>query len=138
MEPNKDELKKFLQVASGQKEVALIIAQDETELQELQQSLKKSGFTKVDRTSELLTRMDKPGKLLFTFSGTINKNVYDFLIQYSTGQVEIFDRTTMQSQVAVPNYRNLSVVALITKKDLLALEKQGFSIRENTGVAFQV
>ena len=137
MELNNDELKKFLQVASGQKEVALIIAEDETQVQELQQSLKKSGFTKVDRTSELLNRMDKPGKLLFTFSGTINKNVYDFLMQYPTGQVEIFDHSAMQSQVSVPNYKNLSVIALITKRNLVVLENQGFSIRMNTGVAYQ-
>lgn len=137
MESNKDELMKFLKVASGQKEVALVIAQDETELQELQQFLKKDGFIKVDRTSELLNRMDKPGKLLFTFSGTINKHVYDFLMQYSTGQVEIFDHSKMQSQIAIPDYRLLSVVALITKQNLLELEKQGYSIRINTGVAYQ-
>ncbi len=138
MEQTRDELKKFLSIASGQKEVGLIIAEDETQVQELQQSLKKVGFIKVDRTSELLNRMDKPGKLLFTFSGTINKNVYDFLMQYPTGQVEIFDHTQMQSQIAIPDYRNLSVIALITKRNLLVLENQGYSIRMNTGVAYQV
>ena len=132
------ELKKFLQVVAGQKEVALVIAENDLDLQELQQSLKKSGFTKVDRTTELLNRMDKPGKLLFTFSGTINKSVYDFITQYPTGQVEIFDSANMQSQVTVPDYKKLSVIVLITKPNLVALENEGYSIRLNTGVAYQV
>ena len=138
MEQNKDQLKKFLQVVAGQKEVALVIAENDLDLQELQQSLKKSGFTKVDRTTELLNRMDKPGKLLFTFSGTINKSVYDFITQYPTGQVEIFDSANMQSQVTVPDYKKLSVIVLITKPNLVALENEGYSIRLNTGVAYQV
>lgn len=134
-QPN--DLNKFLSLASGQREVALVIAQDETQLQELQQSLKKNGFSKVDRTSELLKRMTGPGKMFFTLTDTINKNVYDFLVQYPTGQVEIFDSSQMQSHVTTPDYRNLSVVLLVTKHNLLALESQGYGLRMYTGVAYQ-
>lgn len=137
MDLNNDELKKFLQVASGSGEVALVIAENEAELQEFQQAFKKTGFIKVDRTSELLNRMDQPGKLLFTLNGIINKNVYDFLMQYSTGQVEIFDSSKMQSRITTPDYKNLSVVVLVTKLNLVVLETQGYGIRMNAGVAYQ-
>ncbi len=131
-------LNEFLKIASGQREVALIISRDDSELQEQQQVLKKNGFVKVDRTAELLKQIQQPTKLYFTVSGTINKNIYDFIAQFPTGQVEIFDNSQMKTSVFTPDYVNLSVAAVVTKKDLLALEAVGFSLRQHCGVAYQV
>lgn len=135
--PQNPELNSFLQLASAQREVALVVAKDEGELQQLQQTLLQQGFTKVDRTAELIKRFDQPGKLLFVLNRNLNKSIYDLIAQYPTGQVELFDSGAMRTHVTTPNYAQLTLVTLVTQANLLALESQGFALRQLTGLAYQ-
>ncbi len=132
-----DELEKFLRAASGQQEAALVIAKNEEAFQKVRRTLEEDSFTKAEGVTELLARIDGGGKIYFALSDTMDKDTYDFLVQYPTGQVEIFDRSKMQSHVAVPDYGNLSIAVLITTKNLAALEAQGFDLRGHTGIAYQ-
>ncbi len=132
-----DDLNKFLSLASGQREVALIIAQDEIHLRELERSLEEKGFGKAGSASELARRIAEPGKIFFTLTATVDKSAYDFVAQYPTGQVEIFDHSQMRSHVATPDYQGLSVAVLVTQQDLATLEGHGYGLRTHTGIAYQ-
>ena len=67
----------------------------------------------------------------------MNKDVYDFIVQYPTGQVEIFDNTAMKSNTFSPNHTNSCVVILVLKEDLSKIQEKGWDILSLCGVTYQ-
>ena len=67
----------------------------------------------------------------------MSKDFYDFLVQYPTGQIEIFDNSTMESKTISPDYANSCKIFLVLKEDLNKLQEKGWDILANTGLAYQ-
>lgn len=127
----------FLKYASSQKEVSLAIAKDETELQQFIKSLEEDNFRQATDTSDLFKHITQPSKVFAIFNEKLAKDLYDFMIQYSTGQVEIYDKFNLKSQLATPVYDKVSVVFIITKDVLKKMQESGYQILEHAGITYQ-
>jgi len=121
----------FLKVVSG-REVALAIAKDENELKEFSRSMNELGFKEAEKTSDLLSY---PKSYMVT-EEDIGKNIYDFAVQYPTGQVEVFNKDKMQLEVFSPDYKN-NAVLLINEKVLNKLLAKGFDLLSVSGPAYR-
>lgn len=133
MEESTQEFKAFLKASAGQKEVGLVIAQNRDEMSEFSSIMEKEGLERSDNISDLLR---KPKTYLY-IDENMAKEVYDFLVQYPTGQVEIFDNTEMKSKSVSPDYKNGCVILLSTKEDVGKLREKGWDILANSGPAYQ-
>lgn len=124
--------KEFLGIAPGSKEVSLAIAKNNKEIQDFSRSLDEAGFEQAEEVFNLF----KLPKAYMTISEDMDKNVYDFIVQYPTGQVEIFDKERMRSEMLSPDYSR-SVVLLVEKGALNKLQAKGFDLLAAVGPAYQ-
>lgn len=130
-------LEDFLKYVISQKEVSLIIAKDEGELKRLTEKLEKAGFRQAVDTSDLFKQITKASKSFVAIKNSLSKDLYDFAVQYPTGQVEIYDKFNLKSQIVVPTYKDVSVVYVLTKTALKKTQKSGFRILELAGITYQ-
>jgi len=131
---NKASIEEFLSVIIGSREVGLVIAQNEAEISSFAKAMDRFDFKRSENISDLF----KSPKTYLVADGNLDKDVYDFIVQYPTGQVEIFDKKLMQSQMLSPDYKNSAIVLLVDKKNLNKIQEKGFDILGVAGPAFQV
>lgn len=127
----------FLRYAVSSREVSLIIAKNDTEQQDLIQTLEKEGFKKANKVSDLLEDALYPSKVYLVAGETLRKDLYDFIVQYPTAQIEIFNKEAMKSTTVIPQYKDTSIVLVITKDHLSQVQKHGFDVLSHTGMAYQ-
>ena len=130
---NKKSLSQFINIASGQKEVSIVIAKNQKEQDDFIKFLSENGFKKSEAVYELLEN----AKTYFVAAQKIDKNIYDFIAQYPTGQVEVFDKNTMKSNVYTPEYKDKAVIIVALKNNLKKLQKNNFDLLALTGPAYQ-
>lgn len=123
----------FISVVFGSKEVGLALAKDKTEFADFTQKLEQAGFQQPKNIADI----PKIAKVYFSFDDIISKEIYDIVVQYPSGQVEIFDKQLMQSRVFSPDYKNSALVLLMYKDSLIKFQEQGFDILAVAGPAFQ-
>ncbi len=121
----------FLEIASG-REVALAVAKDENELGEFIKSLNELGFKEGRIVSDLLGH----SKSFIIAREDMGKDIYDFVVQYPTGQVEVFNRDGMKSETFSPDYKNKTVL-LVDEKVLNNLSGKGFDLLSVAGPAYR-
>ena len=128
------DFEEFLNILSGQREVGLAIAKNEREIKNFVDVLWKEGF----ETSENIFDFYHFPKIYLVLEENIEKDFYDFIVQYSTGQVEIFDKEKNRPEIFSPNYEKNSVILVSTKDNLAKLRKKGFNALEIAGPAYQL
>ena len=127
----------FIKHTASQKEISLVIAKDDQEFRHFQETLDNAGFQKVHEVPEILKNMNENSKVYYCIEESFPKALYDLVIQYPTGQVEIFDVHSMKSTVVSPNYEKSSIILLVTKDNLSYFQSKGYSILEYVGIAYQ-
>jgi hypothetical protein len=128
----------FVKLTTSQKEVSLVIAKDGDELSTFLNVLENQNFRQVVDTPDLFKYIFQPSaKVFFVIKGLIPKDIYDFVIQYPTGQVEIYDNFNLKSKLATPVYDNVSIILLITKEDLKKNNESEFLILDKIGLTYQ-
>jgi len=131
-----DDLIKFIKCSISQKEVSLVIVKSETEIQEVAKTLEKYGYNGKYNTLEIIKAVSQPSKIFIIFKENISKDIYDFIIQYPTGQIEIYDQDKLKSEIVTPIYKDVSVILIadeniINKSQFSILEKIGLTYRSN-------
>lgn len=127
----------FLKYTLSQKEVSLAMAQDDAELNRFVEILQSNRFRQAIDTTELFKYITTLSKVFFIVRGSLEKDVYDFIVQYPTGQIEIFDKQSLKSRIATPVYDGVSVIFLITKPVLRQIQKTGLQMLNYVGVTYQ-
>lgn len=125
-------IEEFFKIAPGSKEVSLAIAKNNKEILDFSRSLDEADFEQAEGVFDLF----KLPKTYMTISENMDKNVYDFVVQYPTGQVEVFDKERMRSEMLSPDY-NRSVILLVEKGALNKLQAKGFDLLSAVGLAYQ-
>lgn len=133
-ETENKEFTDFLKATFGQKEVGLIIAKDKDQLSDFSSVMDGEGFKRSDNIEDLF---NSP-KTYLSIGENMSKDFYDFLVQYPTGQVEIFDNNAMESKTFSPDYANGCVIFLVLKEDMNKLQDKGWDILANCGPACQL
>lgn len=134
---NQSDFQEFIKFTNSQKEVALAVAKNEEELSEFKEILEKHHFRQATEIPQLMLHMDSATKLYVVVSGNLSKDLYDFILQYPTGRVQIFDANKMNSNISVPVYKDVSIVLIITKDNLSKVQQSDFPILENVGITYQ-
>src|SRR3989344_2539454 len=127
----------FLSSCKSQKEVSLVLAKDEAELSSFQDALRSSGLVSADSPLQLLSVFNSDSGVYAVVRSPHAKDYYDFAVQYPTGQIELWDRTSMQAHGATPSYENSVMIFLMTKADLLSSQQEGRDFLANCGLVFQ-
>lgn len=134
---NREKIQEYLNFVKSQKEISFIVAKNNRELKEFEKELNSFSFIKNNNVSQLGENLKTSGKNFFVLENDDLKSVYDFLIQYPTGQIEIFNTESMKSELIVPDYVKNTVVFLVTKKYLSKIKKEGYDLLSHAGLTFQ-
>lgn len=127
----------FIKHSQSQKEISLVIAKNDQEIRAFQHELDSAEYKKAENVQEILHSMHGGSKVYFLVEDSFPKALYDLIIQYPTGQVEIFDVHSMKSTVVNPNYEKSSIILLSTKDNLSYFQKKGYSVLEHVGMTYQ-
>ncbi len=115
----------------------MVIAKDIDELKEFVQELKDADCKYLKDIWEVMDFANSEGRGCFAMDEGLEKELYDFIVQYPTGQVEIWDEAKHDFRVLNPKYEDVSLVFLITKQDLENIKKQSFEILSKVGLTYQ-
>ncbi|MBU1033166.1 hypothetical protein KJ937_04540 [Patescibacteria group bacterium] len=127
----------FLKYANSQKEISLVIAKDDDELESFTKKLSEAEFRQAVDTSDLFKHITKASKTFVAVKDALSKDLYDFAVQYPTGQIEIYDKFNLKSQTVVPVYKDVSVTYVLTKDAINKTQESGFRILEIAGITYQ-
>lgn len=130
---SKTPIEEFLSVVSGGQDVGLLIASKQNEYEELKKNLIKFGFSQIEDITDVL----KLKKAYFIIKPDTEKDIYDFISQYPSGQVQIFDKKNMKPQVFFPDYKNSSFVLLVDQDNLNKSQAKGFDFLSVVGLAYR-
>jgi len=130
-----EEIRKFLEMTNGSTELCLMIAQDEQELTSVEKEVSAAGFQKTKNIREIFNAIKNGTKIYFTLGEALGNNIYNILAQYPTGQVTANDG--QKNLVANPDYKNGSVLILITKENLEKIEQSEKSLLRIAGLTWQ-
>jgi hypothetical protein len=130
-----EEIQKFLEMTNGSTELCLMIAQDEQELASVEKEVGDAGFQKTKNIREIFNAIKNGNKIYFTLGEALGNNIYNILAQYPTGQVTAYDG--QKNLVANPDYKNGSVLILITKENLEKIEQSEKSLLRIAGLTWQ-
>lgn len=129
-----DDLTKFINYSVSQKEVSLIVTKDEEEAQRTVKTLTNVGYSQVSEIKEILKLITRPAKILVVLNNDFPKEIYDFVVQYPTGQVEIYDKEKLKSEAVTPIYKDVSIILIADKK---TIEKSKLPILEKLGLTYR-
>ena len=118
----------------GSKEPGLAIAAKKPEIKAFVEILGEQGFKEVKNADDLFEN----GKKYFVVNESLEKDIYDFVVQYPSGQVELFDKTVMKHKIFFPEYAGSALVLLIQEKDLNKIKKQGFDLLAVVGPTYRL
>ncbi len=137
MVKNSKKIQEYLNFVKSQKEVGFMIAKNKQELKEFKKELNSTSFIKSNNISQLGENLKTLGKNYLVLEGDDLKSVYDFLIQYPTGQIEIFNKQSMKSEIIIPDYIKNTTVFLVTKKYLSKIKEEGYDLLSYAGLTYQ-
>lgn len=109
-----------------------MIAKSKAELLAFEEDVKKMGYKKTEKVADFFSSRNT-----YFIADNMAKDFYDFIVQYPTGQVEFFNKKTMQSETFTPDYKNSAIVFLVEKNNLNNLQSQGFDLLSKAGPAFR-
>ena len=126
-------LEQFIKLSIISKDIGLIVVTTDGEIDLEAKTLNEKGFVKSENTDDFSNNK----KSYYILSKDIPKEMYDFMAQYSSGHIEIFDTEKMESKVVNPEYKNSAVILISTKQNLSSLETKGLNIRQIVGPVWQ-
>lgn len=136
---NSKTLELFLSRANSQKEPVFIIAENNKGVKEYQAIIEESGYKQAKTVKDLMKESKAVNKkYIIVQAGDDLKDIYDFTVQYPTGQVEIYDKKNLTTDVLNPNYKNTSFLFLVTKDTLSASREKGYDLLSQAGLTYQV
>lgn len=129
------EIKKFLQLATSSKEASLVVADNDKEIERLEQEASDFGFRKTQNIREIFNAVRDGEKTYFILKNEMGNNIYNILAQYPTGQINAYDGK--DNLVANPDYQTGAVLVLITEENLANIEKSNKSLLRIVGLTWR-
>lgn len=133
----KQDLSEFIEFSLGKKEVSLLIAADKKELKKFKKELLNQDFSEEKNIYDFVQSVKRKAKIFIEYTQDLKKDLYEFIIQYPSGQIYFFDTEKKESVFVTPNYQKNIILILITKNDLESLESSGFNILQNVGLTYK-
>lgn len=128
------DLIKFIEYSVSQKEVSLIITKDKEEIQRVAKILIELDYHEEINVSDMVKIVSQTSKIFITLENVFSKDIYDFVVQYPTGQVEIYDKVNLKSQTVTPAYKDVSIIVVADEE---TIKKSKFPILEKVGLTYR-
>ncbi len=129
------DIEKFLKLATSAKEASLMVAENEKELEKLEQKVSESGFRKTQNVREIWSAVKNGEKTYFILKDGLGNNICSILTQYPTGQINVYDG--QKNMVANPNYQTGAILILVTEESLSKIEKEDKSLLNLVGLTWR-
>lgn len=133
-----DQLDQLILTVNGGKDLGLVVGEKTSTIDDCKKRLQQLDFEELPLSKEIIVRLSQASKMFLVIDGDLPKEVYDSLAQYSTGQIEIYDTETFTSRIVTPEYDTSCFIILLTSKQLLHLQQQGFNIVALVGPTLQL
>ncbi len=134
---NPSSFSEFLQYTLSQKEVSFVLAADEAEQKSFIATLQAQAFRQVNDVTALIAACKIPSKVFYVIDGTLPQSTYEFIAQYPTGHLSIFDKTTGAFQSVTPAYTDVAIVFITTKSTQKELVQKGITLLDKVGMVYQ-
>lgn len=131
------EFQDFLDFTRSQEAVSLVLAKDESEQTQFLSVLIDQGFREMKNVEMFLSAVTSPSKLFYVMQPDLPKEMNEFISQYPTRHIGIFNTSTGKNMIATPLYENVSIVCIITKENLQKIQQQGYTLFDKVGLTFQ-
>lgn len=129
---------KFLSDSTSQKELSLMLAENDDEFIRLRDLLEKNGYNFASDIVSQLNNLNNDDKICFVINNeTDAKLLYDFALQYPTGQINLIDDKAMKNINISPNYDNKSMILILTDNQLGNLKKNNFDFLSVCGMTYR-
>lgn len=132
-----DTFEDFLLKTESQKEVSLVIVQEDQDIEEIIEVLEKFQYKNMVNLPSLLKEIERPSRVCVFLEKVFPRKLYDFISQYPTGNIEVYDNETSGSQVAFPLYDGVSIVVVAKQSALDYAKRLGYSVLEKVGLTFR-
>lgn len=129
--------KQFIKDASNQRELPLALAKDTDQFYELHNLLKDEGFKGTDKIYRIVENPEDYSKGYIVINEHNYKQVYDFVIQYPTGQVNYFDQINTKNFIFTPDYKKQTLILLTTNEFMLYLQNNRLNFLEIVGMVYR-
>ena len=129
--------KQFIDDSNGQKELSLILAKSIDEYHDFTNNLDSQGFVGSDDVYAVLSHPDRDKKAYLVINDKSKKVLYDFAMQYPTGQINLLDPTDMKNMSFNPDYENHSLLLLTTTDYLKYIAKDNLDFLDITGIVYR-
>ena len=134
MDSSDTTLAAFLPFTASQKSVSLVVANSDAAADAGVATLKAHGYRPLIDPRELESAVLRYARI----SPENAKDMYDLAVQYGTGQITSHDEASNQNTWVNPHYGNTTLVFIVTKPDLEAIESSGLPLRTVTGLTTQI
>lgn len=129
---------KFLTDSTSQKEISLVLVENSEDFADLKDSLVKNGYNFSSDIISKLNNLNNDDKICFVINNeTDAKLLYDFALQYPTGQINLFDDKVMETINISPSYDNKSLLLLLTDNQLENLKNINFDFLSVSGMTYR-
>jgi len=131
-------LDKFISHCVPSKDIHLLIAQNNNEFFNIEETLKKHKYHKCIDINQFIDSLNTYQKIYLTVDNLLDKTLYDFICQYPTGQISLSIPEKGGNISINPDYKSTSILILITKENLFSkVEKDKFTLLDKVGMVFQ-
>lgn len=134
---NTEEFKDFVSKSFALREPSLLVVFDEEKISNVKDHIEFFDFKYVSEMDELAHMTQKGGKFYFLINEENLKGIYDFVKQYSTGAIDIFDAHVGKQMTFSPEYSKTSLMLIVTKDMLIHAQSLGFDILKLAGLTYQ-
>lgn len=115
-----------------------MLAENDDELIRLRDLLEKNGYNIPSDIFSQFNNLNDNDKICFIINDeTDTKLLYDFALQYPTGQVNLLDHKTLKNINISPTYDNKSLILLLTDNQLEGLIKINFDFLSVSGMTYR-
>lgn len=124
----------FLDATNGAREVSLIVIDKQEDQDEFIRLLHDYNFKQCDPNS-ILRSLDSE-KSFVLLPRDFNKELYDFIVQYPSGQIQYLDNKSFQTKIVDIDYKGRSCILITTNDTLQAWADAGFLVRNKVGLVY--
>lgn len=131
-------LSQFLEHIVSSREVSLAVTADTESLAEMVEVVSAGGFTRCEDAFAMIRAIQVPRYLVFTvLTADAPKPLYDFVVQYPTGMVQLGHPDSLTQVVAHASWENNAVLVVATRKTMEATQTKGYRFLEGVGMCWQ-
>ncbi|PIZ01060.1 hypothetical protein COY62_00400 [bacterium (Candidatus Howlettbacteria) CG_4_10_14_0_8_um_filter_40_9] len=133
----KEKFISFIEDSLSQKEVSLVVLKSEEKENQYKSWLKEKNYHECKDPLEMLKNLGDKKSIFLEYDLASSKDIYDFVLQYPTGQAQLFDTKSMSSVTKNIDFKNRSTILLVTEHQLSLSEKENLDLLSNVGMTFR-